>query len=159
MDSIRLSDLFFSLFLSDKELYGWLKCVKGQPHDHKHLMPTQIIPGTGTVKNSLFIPCQHPVNLYNIYFFKKRLGIALGILFYHLKILKIHTIWPIFYYLSVKSRLFALSLLSTPLPSLKYFNCVGSLVFCFFFSADRLGDFYALSEGKTQHKVPLSMHQ
>lgn len=30
----------------DKELYGWLKCVKGQPHDHKHLMPTQIIPGT-----------------------------------------------------------------------------------------------------------------
>ncbi|KAB5555365.1 hypothetical protein PHYPO_G00033180 [Pangasianodon hypophthalmus] len=30
----------------DKELYAWLKCVKGQPHDHKHLMPTQIIPGT-----------------------------------------------------------------------------------------------------------------
>ncbi|XP_034021083.1 probable JmjC domain-containing histone demethylation protein 2C [Thalassophryne amazonica] len=30
----------------DKELYGWIKCVKGQPHDHKHLMPTQIIPGT-----------------------------------------------------------------------------------------------------------------
>ncbi|KAL0964722.1 hypothetical protein UPYG_G00328040 [Umbra pygmaea] len=30
----------------DKELYVWLKCVKGQPHDHKHLMPTQIIPGT-----------------------------------------------------------------------------------------------------------------
>ncbi|KAM6896910.1 LOW QUALITY PROTEIN: putative JmjC domain-containing histone demethylation protein 2C [Xenentodon cancila] len=30
----------------DKEQYGWLKCVKGQPHDHKHLMPTQIIPGT-----------------------------------------------------------------------------------------------------------------
>ncbi|XP_006811028.2 probable JmjC domain-containing histone demethylation protein 2C [Neolamprologus brichardi] len=30
----------------DKELYGWLKCVKGQPHDHKHLMPTQIIPGS-----------------------------------------------------------------------------------------------------------------
>lgn len=29
----------------DKELYAWLKCVKGQPHDHKHLMPTQIIPG------------------------------------------------------------------------------------------------------------------
>ena len=34
--------------LPDKELYAWLKCVKGQPHDHKHLMPTQIIPGTGT---------------------------------------------------------------------------------------------------------------
>ncbi|XP_051968991.1 probable JmjC domain-containing histone demethylation protein 2C isoform X1 [Xyrauchen texanus] len=30
----------------DKELYAWLKCVKGQPHDHKHLMATQIIPGT-----------------------------------------------------------------------------------------------------------------
>ncbi|XP_054428701.1 probable JmjC domain-containing histone demethylation protein 2C isoform X3 [Pteronotus mesoamericanus] len=30
----------------DKELYAWLKCVKGQPHDHKHLMPTQIIPGS-----------------------------------------------------------------------------------------------------------------
>lgn len=30
----------------DKELYTWLKCVKGQPHDNKHLMPTQIIPGT-----------------------------------------------------------------------------------------------------------------
>uniref|UniRef100_A0A8C4X326 Probable JmjC domain-containing histone demethylation protein 2C n=1 Tax=Erpetoichthys calabaricus TaxID=27687 RepID=A0A8C4X326_ERPCA len=29
----------------DKELYAWMKCVKGQPHDHKHLMPTQIIPG------------------------------------------------------------------------------------------------------------------
>uniref|UniRef100_A0A3Q3VYN8 Probable JmjC domain-containing histone demethylation protein 2C n=1 Tax=Mola mola TaxID=94237 RepID=A0A3Q3VYN8_MOLML len=30
----------------DKELYSWLKCVKGQLHDHKHLMPTQVIPGT-----------------------------------------------------------------------------------------------------------------
>ncbi|TRY55571.1 hypothetical protein DNTS_023163 [Danionella cerebrum] len=30
----------------DREMYAWLKCVKGQPHDHKHLMPTQIIPGT-----------------------------------------------------------------------------------------------------------------
>ncbi|KAM8773876.1 putative JmjC domain-containing histone demethylation protein 2C isoform 1-T1 [Rhynchonycteris naso] len=30
----------------DKELYAWIKCVKGQPHDHKHLMPTQIIPGS-----------------------------------------------------------------------------------------------------------------
>lgn len=42
---------FFSLW-SDKELYGWLKCVKGQAHDHKHLMPTQIIPGSGTVHPS-----------------------------------------------------------------------------------------------------------
>uniref|UniRef100_A0A8C5M3C5 Probable JmjC domain-containing histone demethylation protein 2C n=1 Tax=Leptobrachium leishanense TaxID=445787 RepID=A0A8C5M3C5_9ANUR len=30
----------------DKELYTWMKCVKGQPHDYKHLMPTQIIPGS-----------------------------------------------------------------------------------------------------------------
>ncbi|XP_045698001.1 probable JmjC domain-containing histone demethylation protein 2C isoform X3 [Phyllostomus hastatus] len=30
----------------DKELYAWIKCVKGQPHDHKHLMPTQIIPSS-----------------------------------------------------------------------------------------------------------------
>ncbi|XP_006835874.1 PREDICTED: probable JmjC domain-containing histone demethylation protein 2C isoform X1 [Chrysochloris asiatica] len=30
----------------DKELYAWMKCVKGQTHDHKHLMPTQIIPGS-----------------------------------------------------------------------------------------------------------------
>ncbi|XP_064872404.1 probable JmjC domain-containing histone demethylation protein 2C [Oncorhynchus nerka] len=30
----------------DKELYAWLKCVKGQQHGHKYLMPTQIIPGT-----------------------------------------------------------------------------------------------------------------
>ncbi|XP_075072431.1 putative JmjC domain-containing histone demethylation protein 2C isoform X2 [Mixophyes fleayi] len=30
----------------DRELYTWLKCVKGQPHDYKHLMPTQIIPSS-----------------------------------------------------------------------------------------------------------------
>ncbi|XP_031761211.1 probable JmjC domain-containing histone demethylation protein 2C isoform X2 [Xenopus tropicalis] len=30
----------------DKELYTWMKCVKGQPHDYKHLMPTQIIPSS-----------------------------------------------------------------------------------------------------------------
>ncbi|KAJ8250239.1 hypothetical protein COCON_G00221610 [Conger conger] len=30
----------------EKDQYPWLKCVKGQPHDPKHLMPTQIIPGT-----------------------------------------------------------------------------------------------------------------
>jgi len=38
----------------DKELYAWMKCVKGQPHDHKHLMPTQIIPGSGKYKCKLF---------------------------------------------------------------------------------------------------------
>ncbi|XP_053548240.1 probable JmjC domain-containing histone demethylation protein 2C isoform X2 [Bombina bombina] len=30
----------------DKELYTWMKCVKGQPHDYKHLMATQIIPSS-----------------------------------------------------------------------------------------------------------------
>lgn len=45
---------------SDKELYGWLKCVKGQPHDHKHLMPTQIIPGTGTL-HTTSSSCLHHV--------------------------------------------------------------------------------------------------
>ncbi|MEE6485401.1 hypothetical protein FKM82_014266 [Ascaphus truei] len=30
----------------DKELYTWVKCVKGQPHDYKHLMPTQIVPSS-----------------------------------------------------------------------------------------------------------------
>uniref|UniRef100_A0A4W3GCZ4 Probable JmjC domain-containing histone demethylation protein 2C n=1 Tax=Callorhinchus milii TaxID=7868 RepID=A0A4W3GCZ4_CALMI len=29
-----------------KDLYVWLKCVKGQVHDAKSLMPTQIIPGS-----------------------------------------------------------------------------------------------------------------
>ncbi|XP_032890165.1 probable JmjC domain-containing histone demethylation protein 2C isoform X2 [Amblyraja radiata] len=29
-----------------KEIYVWLKCVKGQVHDPKSLMPTQIIPGS-----------------------------------------------------------------------------------------------------------------
>ncbi|XP_078421997.1 putative JmjC domain-containing histone demethylation protein 2C isoform X2 [Cetorhinus maximus] len=29
---------------ADKEIYVWLKCVKGQVHDSKNLMPTQIIP-------------------------------------------------------------------------------------------------------------------
>ncbi|MGH0152575.1 UNVERIFIED_CONTAM: hypothetical protein FKN15_023673 [Acipenser sinensis] len=37
----------------DKELYAWMKCVKGQPHDHKHLMPTQIIPGTENKESPL----------------------------------------------------------------------------------------------------------
>ncbi|XP_072334913.1 probable JmjC domain-containing histone demethylation protein 2C isoform X2 [Scyliorhinus torazame] len=31
---------------ADKEFYVWLKCVKGQVHDSKTLMPTQIIPDT-----------------------------------------------------------------------------------------------------------------
>lgn len=60
---ITAVDLYISLFLwSDKELYSWLKCVKGQPHDHKHLMPTQIIPGTGTVPAAFSLSlCLHHV--------------------------------------------------------------------------------------------------
>ncbi|XP_048465111.1 probable JmjC domain-containing histone demethylation protein 2C [Rhincodon typus] len=34
---------------ANKELYVWLKCVKGQVHDTKNLMPTQIIPSTGKI--------------------------------------------------------------------------------------------------------------
>lgn len=32
---------------SDDEVFSWLKCAKGQPHEPQNLMPTQIIPGTG----------------------------------------------------------------------------------------------------------------
>lgn len=50
-----MSDLKYMCYnLPDKELYAWIKCVKGQPHDHKHLMPTQIIPGSGKYKYTLF---------------------------------------------------------------------------------------------------------
>uniref|UniRef100_A0A8B9KBQ0 Lysine-specific demethylase n=1 Tax=Astyanax mexicanus TaxID=7994 RepID=A0A8B9KBQ0_ASTMX len=31
---------------SDDEVFSWLKCAKGQPHEPQNLMPTQIIPGT-----------------------------------------------------------------------------------------------------------------
>lgn len=31
----------------DEEVFSWLKCAKGQPHEPQNLMPTQIIPGTG----------------------------------------------------------------------------------------------------------------
>ncbi|XP_053318230.1 lysine-specific demethylase 3B [Spea bombifrons] len=30
----------------DDEVFAWLKCAKGQPHEPENLMPTQIIPGT-----------------------------------------------------------------------------------------------------------------
>ncbi|RVE60017.1 hypothetical protein OJAV_G00194630 [Oryzias javanicus] len=51
----------------DKELYVWLKCVKGQPHDHKHLMPTQIIPGTALtelVTSMHFLRDKHSIKSY-----------------------------------------------------------------------------------------------
>lgn len=31
----------------DEDVFSWLKCAKGQPHEPQNLMPTQIIPGTG----------------------------------------------------------------------------------------------------------------
>ncbi|KAG7517860.1 hypothetical protein JOB18_018147 [Solea senegalensis] len=31
---------------SEDEVFSWLKCAKGQPHEPQNLMPTQIIPGT-----------------------------------------------------------------------------------------------------------------
>ncbi|TRY83896.1 hypothetical protein DNTS_014650 [Danionella cerebrum] len=30
----------------DEDVFSWLKCAKGQPHEPQNLMPTQIIPGT-----------------------------------------------------------------------------------------------------------------
>ncbi|XP_029020526.1 lysine-specific demethylase 3B isoform X2 [Betta splendens] len=30
----------------EDEVFAWIKCVKGQPHEPQNLMPTQIIPGT-----------------------------------------------------------------------------------------------------------------
>ncbi|KAM9375532.1 lysine-specific demethylase 3B isoform 2-T2 [Pholidichthys leucotaenia] len=30
----------------EEEVFSWLKCAKGQPHEPQNLMPTQIIPGT-----------------------------------------------------------------------------------------------------------------
>ena len=33
----------------EDEVFAWLKCAKGQPHEPQNLMPTQIIPGAGTV--------------------------------------------------------------------------------------------------------------
>ncbi|KAG8439479.1 hypothetical protein GDO86_005621 [Hymenochirus boettgeri] len=32
--------------IGDEEVFAWLKCAKGQPHEPENLMPTQIIPGT-----------------------------------------------------------------------------------------------------------------
>ncbi|XP_072257186.1 lysine-specific demethylase 3B [Pyxicephalus adspersus] len=32
--------------VTDEEVFSWLKCAKGQPHEPENLMPTQIIPGT-----------------------------------------------------------------------------------------------------------------
>lgn len=33
----------------EDEVFAWLKCAKGQPHEPQNLMPTQIIPGTGNM--------------------------------------------------------------------------------------------------------------
>ncbi|MBN3291739.1 KDM3B demethylase, partial [Polypterus senegalus] len=32
--------------MAEDEVFSWLKCAKGQPHEPQNLMPTQIIPGT-----------------------------------------------------------------------------------------------------------------
>ncbi|KAM9311635.1 lysine-specific demethylase 3B [Gastrophryne carolinensis] len=32
--------------MTEEEVFSWLKCAKGQPHEPENLMPTQIIPGT-----------------------------------------------------------------------------------------------------------------
>jgi len=36
----------------EDEVFSWLKCAKGQPHEPQNLMPTQIIPGTGNMMES-----------------------------------------------------------------------------------------------------------
>lgn len=44
--------MFFSLDVDEgpeDEVFSWLKCAKGQPHEPQNLMPTQIIPGTGNI--------------------------------------------------------------------------------------------------------------
>ena len=47
-------NIYFFSFLdvdevSEDEVFAWLKCAKGQPHEPQNLMPTQIIPGTGNI--------------------------------------------------------------------------------------------------------------
>ncbi|KAK3535412.1 hypothetical protein QTP70_016780 [Hemibagrus guttatus] len=50
---------------SDEEVFSWLKCAKGQPHEPQNLMPTQIIPGTGLQNNDLLY-LYLLIALYNI---------------------------------------------------------------------------------------------
>lgn len=129
-----------SIFLwSDKELYGWLKCVKGQPHDHKHLMPTQIIPGTGTAHTLLCTLC---LPVYTMYAFHASLYLLLQL--FCLVISWTNHFNKGLGFFSPPETLF-----------LKYLNSAASL-WCF--SADRVGVFHALSERKTQHQIPLSLH-
>lgn len=45
-------NMFFPLDVDEgpeDEVFAWLKCAKGQPHEPQNLMPTQIIPGTGNL--------------------------------------------------------------------------------------------------------------
>lgn len=54
----------------EDEVFAWLKCAKGQPHEPQNLMPTQIIPGTGKVhydgiQNYKLLPHKYQV-LYKI---------------------------------------------------------------------------------------------
>lgn len=39
----------------EDEVFSWLKCAKGQPHEPQNLMPTQIIPGTGNIQHLYII--------------------------------------------------------------------------------------------------------
>lgn len=48
--SITQVDVFFIADIGEvpeDEVFSWLKCAKGQPHEPQNLMPTQIIPGAG----------------------------------------------------------------------------------------------------------------
>lgn len=47
---IKQVDVFFISDVGEvpeDEVFSWLKCAKGQPHEPQNLMPTQIIPGAG----------------------------------------------------------------------------------------------------------------
>lgn len=47
---IKQVDVFFFSDVDEvpeDEVFSWLKCAKGQPHEPQNLMPTQIIPGAG----------------------------------------------------------------------------------------------------------------
>lgn len=44
------ADVYFLIDVDEvpeDEVFSWLKCAKGQPHEPQNLMPTQIIPGAG----------------------------------------------------------------------------------------------------------------
>lgn len=59
-------NMFFPLDVDEgpeDEVFSWLKCAKGQPHEPQNLMPTQIIPGTG---NSIIDSYKSPLHGHRV---------------------------------------------------------------------------------------------